>query len=238
MSLALWQARQQAMRLELPRLTAIVDPLQPARGLHDIHIDGIPTSPARVLQVELPPAEQPGIDAFVRAGDLAITYAERPAPAMRTQVYWRAGSHAQQDAIAAIELLVSVQTSLLDSCPRLVARSELFVDEVLCLDDTGRGQSAIPANEPCGYLFRPAGQEFSYAEMIHPADAHGTRLESQAVDGGQRVELSHQLFAERLEKGVILRARVLGLWVDRAGDQDAAAKHFQAFLAAKLPLTT
>ena len=153
---------------------------------------------------------------------------------MRTQVYWRAGSHAQQDAIAAIELLVSVQTSLLDSCPRLVARSELFVDEVLCIDDTGRaGNRQSPRTSRAGYLFRPAGQDFSYAEMIHPADAHGTRLESQAVDRGQRVELSHQLFAERLEKGVILRARVLGLWLDRAGDQDAAAKHFQAFLAAR-----
>jgi hypothetical protein len=87
-------------------------------------------------------------------------------------------------------------------------------------------------------LFRLAGCNFSYAEIVHPAGAHGTKLQARPEGAGQRVQLGHRLFAERLEKGVILRARALGLWIDRAGDEDAAAQHFQAFMAAELPLTT
>ncbi len=52
------------------------------------------------------------------------------------------------------------------------------------------------------------------------------------------MQLAHQLFAERLEKGVILRARVLGVLVDRDGDLAAAARHYENFVSAAPPLTT
>ncbi len=64
------------------------------RGLHKLCVDDKPLADASVLQVSLAPVEPSTaaaqVDYFLRGRDLAITYAERPQPAMRTQIYWRA----------------------------------------------------------------------------------------------------------------------------------------------------
>jgi hypothetical protein len=187
------------------------------------------------------------MDCFVRGGDLAITYSDRPQAAMRTQIYWRAAP-GTQGTIATIELLVSVQTSLLDSCPTMTTSSQIPADQSLVWDDQTSGTfrelskcapPAGPGNQQphaCGYLYRLRDCHFSYAEMAHPADTQGTCCELPDKSQRHDASLCHTLFAERLEKGVILRARVLGVFLDRAGDEEAAAAHFAAFLAADPPL--
>jgi hypothetical protein len=163
---------------------------------------------------------------------------------MRSQIYWRVAPTTNATA-AAIESLISVQTSLLDSCPTLVSSSELVVGSAFRLQGAGfestveiaaaaRGTTFDHSAEPGGFLFR-LEHDVSYAELVHPADCERSRVE---IDGAGRARLSHELFPSRLEKGVILRARVLGVLLPRAGDREAAAKHFAAFLAADLPLTT
>ena len=87
-------------------------------------------------------------------------------------------------------------------------------------------------------MIRLENAGLSYAQMIHPRDARETTLRSASETGPQTVELRHQLFAQRLEKGVILRATALGVLLDRANDCAAAALHYAAFLAEQLPLTT
>jgi hypothetical protein len=179
-----------------------------------------------------------------RGGDLAVTYADRPQQAMRAQIYWRAASHERRGAIAAVELVVSVETSLLDSNPSIAASSHVPAEESLALVDPRSGTFArvadltahgTPTNQPAGYLLRVPGGKLSYAEIVHPGDAHASDC-AIAQQGTHR--LGHRLFAARLEKGVILRARVLGLVLDRSGDENAVIEHYAAFEASALPLTT
>jgi hypothetical protein len=169
---------------------------------------------------------------------------------MRAQLYWRAGVHERHGAIVAIELLASVQTNLFDSCPKLAVRSQLVASEAYRMADAARGSfvGIVPPGDdflpddspdvPQCYLFRLPGRQYSYAEMVHPADSRHSNWEGWLHGADYRLQLRHELFAERLEKGVILRARVLGVLLDREDDKAAAARHWNAFLHEALPLTT
>ncbi len=244
----LWHAANDLVRLQTPRLTAVVDRSRPAAGMHDIAIDGESLGDLQLLGVDLTldaaASGDVARDFFVRGGDLAVAYMDQPQPAARTQVYWRVANPPK--TVVSVQLLVSVQTNRLDGCPKLGVRSRLTSDSVLRLDDTAFGAfvPAAPRRESerttsaCGFLFRLPGDRFSFAQFVHPADARTTNLTMQSASGSQGCELDHELFAEHLEKGVILRARVLGLLLERANDQEAAAEHFASFLAADLPLTT
>jgi hypothetical protein len=249
----MWHADNSTLRFELARFSAAVHPRNPADGVRDVCVDGIGLAQFRPLCVVIPPAESrdapepvsplpaADVDFYIRGGDLIATYFNRPARAMRTQIYWRTATHRSAGAIAALELVVSVQTNLLDSCPRITARSAIPASEVLQLADPDRGTfgsaNSRQLSAPC-YLFRLANGKYSYVQIVHPGDAQQSDLQSQAEGGAGCVELRHELFSPKLEKGVILRARVLGLLVDRAGDEAAAAGHYAAFLSQDLPLTT
>jgi hypothetical protein len=243
-----WRLDARTASLRLARLSAVVHPLQPELGLDELHIDGRPISGACCpLGVDLF-AEQRSflsstVEQYVRGGDLVATYADCPMAALRTQVYWRVASHPVEGAIAAIELVISVQTSLLDSSPRLATRSTFRADEAICLSQLDSVKEFGEGNSSC-HLYRLVDSPFSYAEMVHPAQSQASALDAPASAGATgeveppRLELRHELFCERLEKGVILRARVLGIFLDRQHDLDAAAAHYAAFLAAEPPLTT
>ena len=251
----LWVDLEHALaRLQLNRFSAVIDPRNPAGGLADARVDGGELAGFRPLGVELsavtPHDAQAGIERYVRGGDLVVTYADRPAPAMRAQLYWRAGAHQRHGAIAAIELVVSVQTSLLDSFPNLAVRTQLVASEAYRLADAARGSFASivpPSNDaaaddspeaPQCYLFRLPGGQYSYTEMVHPADGRQSLWDGWLHGIDYRMQLRHGFFAQRLEKGVILRSRVLGVLLDRENDKTAAAAHWTSFLQEALPLTT
>jgi hypothetical protein len=73
--------------------------------------------------------------------------------------------------------------------------------------------------------------------MVHPADFQHDELLRNSVQQ-QAAYLRHRLFPEPLEKGVILRARVRGVFVPRDGDTQIAAECFDAFAATEPPLST
>jgi hypothetical protein len=250
----LWQADDSKMCLRLERFSAIVDPLDPAKGLHGLLADRQVLSHGQLLQIDLPflnlPCTSSSVDCYVRGGDLVATYPEETQTAVRAQIYWRAASHPIANALAAIEVVASVQTSLLDSCPTITTRSEVVASEAFQLVSLERGafadliakpdRSEVSGSSdfPQCYLFRLPSSKYSYAEMVHPVDAHDSNWDGWLQGTDFRLQLSHRLFRERLEKGVILRARVLGVLLDRDGDQDATARHYAAFLNEELPLTT
>jgi hypothetical protein len=245
---------KRAVRVRLERFHATVDPWNPSAGLGDAQVDGRAIAGFHPFGIELPAIElrdaQQRVEWYVRAGDLVVTYADQPAPAMRSQIYWRAAAHERQGAIAALSLVASVQTSLLDSCPTLSVRSQLVASEAFQMSEAERGSftnlvpffDASAPNDalapPHCYLFRLPGRQYSYAEMIHPSDQRETSWDGWLHGTDYRLQLRHELFASQLEKGVILRARVLGVLLDRQGDKAAAAAHWASFLRDELPLTT
>ena len=230
-----WHVELLAAKLGMPRLVATLDLERPERGLQALAVDGDPLGDVQLLAVQLSPVlpatgqstVRPTIvDSFARGDDMAVTYAERPQPAMQTQVYWRA--HQPAGAIAAVELLVSVQTGLLDSCPHVSTSSRLVEGEVLPLENVAA---------PGATLFRLHGGKLSYAEVAHPSgDCVSDVHRANSAQG--TAHISHRLFQDRLEKGVILRARVLGVLIDQADDERLATRLLAEFLRTPAPLTT
>jgi hypothetical protein len=247
MQAAPWQLDGYQARLALGGgLSGNVDLLQPAAGLqfhwqNRIHIVA--------LGVELPPVKpsEAGalIDAWVRGGDLVATYSQ--GEKRRGQIYWRVQScdDAAAASVPTLELIASVQTSLLDSDPALGVRSLVAAQEVLRLTDDPNGRldvihfdeggatSVAASSTPACFVFRLG--EMSYLEMVHPVDFTGSSL--QRLPDGQ-IELSHRLFRGRLEKGVILRSRLRGLFVPREQDAALARRCYASFAASEPPLTT
>ena len=233
-----WQIDGSIARLRLPRVSAQVDFIRPADGVHSIAMGDTKLSGQSWLGVELS-GERPTIDeidAYVRGSDLIVTYAETPSRPLRAQVYWRAIESVRRGTLAAIELVASVQTSLLDACPRLSAQSFVAAGEIVSLGEAALSTSHSDSLERVarGVLIRPSRTNYSYVEMIAGDAVDDEHLETS----GSRVHIEHGLFADWLEKGVILRTRVRGVLVERDADLASANAELDEFLAATLPLTT
>lgn len=189
------------------------------------------------------------IDCYVRGGDLIATYAEESQRPYAPQVYWRAigpSTSSVGPAVALLELLVSVQTPLLDAQPEMSATSRIPAVEVFHLRDAENGRfsplemgaaQTIDSHSTTGcLLLRLADGRRSYVEMVHPLDfVQGRLCVTAAAD--DTVLLSHTLIDCRMEKGVIIRARLRGCFFDRADDMAAATRQYEEFAGSALPLS-
>lgn len=248
---ATWSLHADQARLQLGALAAVIDLRNPQRGLFDITLAGQPVSRQQLLGIHLEPASSLGsaplLDRYVRGADLITTYAETPFRPVRVQVYW-CGTTCVCDGleIPRIELQALVQTSRLETAPHLGTATELTGGDVrrltACGNDAfervesapGEPASLDPQDGPGCFVFRIPGLRWSYVELIHPADFHHAELTAD----GATVQLAQRLFGEQLEKGVILRSRLRGLYVPRDRDEVLAARAYADFSAAAPPLTT
>lgn len=243
-----WDFKRPRAGLRLGPLEATVDIEYPRRGLQQPALTGQELAGLEALCVALPgePPEGPEVivDAYTRGRDLVVTYAQTPRRTVRPQLYWR-GTHLATEAGEAVgvELIFSMQTSLLESCPqasivnRLPAGTTRRLTSVESGDFAAMEQSgAAEAGETGLFLFEPTGAEWGFALLIEPND-----LVSASLGGpSERSTLSLQLFPESLEKGVIRRARLAGLWMP-PGTQDfsqLAVECYTQFTREPLPLST
>ncbi len=253
MSHATWTLQDSAAFAQFSSLAARLEPCRPQSGLSDLRWRGKTLNGHQILGVELPSAngesaDETLIDCYPRGSDLIATYAQTPERPSRIQIYWRAASfHVGDREAAIVDLQVSVQTNLLDSHPRLQAFSRLPRGEVRRLVDASAGVFAplsisasgpavlAPEQGPGCLLFRWPQSDASYLEMIHPSDFGRDDL---AAYEDERLQLKHGLFPGSLEKGVILRARIRGGYLDNADDELVAAAAYREFLDSPPPLTT
>jgi hypothetical protein len=243
----MWELVDDVATFSLPSLTGRINVLEPWRGLQSPAWKGtaLPAS-VSVLQVdarELIAANRLPLEVYVRQSDLIATYAPSEGRNVQSQIYWRAS---QSATVASVELIISAQTHLLDSRPSLLALTSLPGGQViqlaagadqfaeLSLDDRSRADY-LPEQVTPLFLFRPHAATYSYAEMVQPADFAGASLE---LRGGELLRFSHHLFAERLEKGVIRRVRLRGIFLPRQGDLEQALVSYREFIGSPLPLTT
>jgi hypothetical protein len=201
------------------------------------------------LPVSLEQAEQPTwplADAYVRGSDLVATYQAREDWPYATQIYWSAAeSGGVQERRSCLSLLVSLQTSLLDTWPTMFIASRLVADEVLLvtcesgelaeIKSLGRGNHRVrPVTSTCCVLSRLAGLPFSYAEIMPASDMREVVIDR----GDDACHVCWELFAEFLEKGVIRRARMQSMVVPRASDVEHAAAACREVEQRPLPLTS
>lgn len=252
MTLSTWELNGHLARLHSDQLSAEVDLARPAEGVFHIRVAGTHVNDMRVLGVAMPSpvagqADAIG-DAYVRAAELTAAYDASGDWPVRVDAVWRrVNRSSHHEFVAAIELLVSVRTDSLNSQPRMAVESTFSGGEVALAADRNADRFepfssstvdlASAGQDACRgcIVFRPTGSDLSYVEMVHPADFRQDEL----VGGGDTpFRVRHHLFDDSLEKGVVLRARLRGVFVPRGSDTQLASEQYAAFRASEPPLGT
>jgi hypothetical protein len=171
---------------------------------------------------------------------LVVRYCPTAAERFSPQVHWR--FQAAEQAVG-VEVIISMQTDLLDSRPMVESASSFSVGQLLGAAD--QGASFRKATEPGRtewstampvLLFRPSDASSSYIEMAYPPDVVGFWM--QSGEDADRHESGFRLLHEHLEKGVIRRLRVAGWFVPRDDDCQRASQLFNRLVHSAPPLTT
>jgi hypothetical protein len=195
----------------------------------------------------VPPASAKGPlqlhDLYVRGCDLVASYDQIPGAEVQPQLYWRLLQHAALEAIG-VEVLISMQTSLLHSDPKCAIESALPGVRTAVWDQASKLWRHSEENSNfhlqlarqsrgCVSWFSPAKENYSYVEIVYPDD-----VVAQDLTLGR---CQTAFFAEPLEKGVIRRGRVAGWLVPNARLMSGPTAALQLLDAAReepLPLTT
>lgn len=166
----------------------------------------------------------PLADAYVRGRDLVARYEPLPSWPIGLELYWRVVE--STESRFTLDLQISVNTGLLDGDPQLATRTEL--------------RAVVPRHEtadnplPSGMAVCKTSDDGLYAEMIHPTDFCGQRIERS---GGDTI-IEHSVFRERLEKGVIRRARLRAALLSAPASQQEALALYEQFAAEDPDLST
>jgi hypothetical protein len=188
----------------------------------------------------------PVAEAYLRGSDLVASYTARDDWPFSPQIYWCADTVEPMPGLAgSLSLIVSVQTHLLDTWPRIVVTSRLACEEMLAVSPGGsrhvrplspaRHETLRPTGEACCIIWRLSELPFSYAEIVPAGDCRALRLWRD--DAGE-CRAEWELLADFLEKGVIRRARLHSAFLARENDIESALAYCEAVQQRPLPLTT
>jgi hypothetical protein len=219
---------------------------QPSRGLKDLTWNRRKSvfAPLQLMCGTDHPACR-RIEAYIRGEDLVANYEESDSPLGTPQIYWRVRHDPLASAVG-IEVILSKQTSLLDSQPKSSVHScggELWYATVLESNAFSRfsaGQPTVHIDRESStnqlFLFRDEHLQLSYLQMVHPSDFDSVVLTDQGGPSGWW-HLMSLLFPDRLEKGVIRRARICGWFLPAEDDLAVAVELARRFIDEPLPLT-
>ena len=242
-----WTLSGTQARLRLPHFEAAIDLGRADAGLGDVKVESVVCHDLSLLGVFAPnltldsTASEP-LDSYVRENDLVATFGESDGQKRRLQAYWRVVPFDATTADAIVlELVVSVQTDLLESHPAMFVVSKFPSGELLpfAADDDGECQVVgdNASERPADFmLIRPAGSNVSFMQASHPEDCVNTEIVSSA-DQSAGIAMRHAMFAEQLEKGVIRRSRVRVAMLRREEDDKLASRCFRQFAASEPVLT-
>ena len=159
---------------------------------------------------------------WIRGGDVTAVYEPGDARHLRATAMWRLAPFtpgASDGRVAVWELVVSAQTSLLESDPTLAVVSDVAATDVRRLAANG--------------LIVRRGDGSSALVVVHPDDLRTISFEQ----AGGRATICCRLFSAAIEKGVLLRSRVLAAIGPTANDT-AWATAVAADFAASPPILT
>ncbi len=208
---------------------------RPAAGLV-ITTGPQPASVDHLLGLDLT-ASCPPSDHWLRGSDITAIYEPSDSRSLRATALWRL--RACDAATAAWELIASAQTAILDSDPAVSVVADVAATDVRWLEATAPGSgwsplaptATLPARTAAVLAIRPTGSVVLFAP--HPDDA--TQVDASWDQG--RLRLSCRLFTRQLEKGVLLRSRVLAA-CGTARDTAWADRLLADFFASPPPLST
>jgi hypothetical protein len=187
-------------------ISAAIDLDQPRQGIA-LAGEGAPSA-STLLGLDLR-SECRLTDHWLRGDDVTAVYESADARHLRTTAMWRL--HRSDGATRAWELIASAQTSLLQSDSVLAVVSEIDATDILWgtyRDGAMQWHAAESADATCVLLGRSGATgsgDTSVLVAAHPGDAR----RMTARRDGTRVVVECWLFSTALEKGVLLRSRVL-----------------------------
>ena len=177
-------------------------------------------------------------DHWLRGDDLVAVYEPADARRLRATAMWRPLQVPVARACNAWELTLSAQTAIVNSDSALAVTAEVADGDLRWSRDASRPSWASGAELPpdaAGILIRcrTAAPAPAVLFAAHPADAR--RLLVRRTAG--RMAITCWLFSSAIEKGVLLRGRVLAA-VGPGEDAEAwASALVTAFAASPPPLT-
>lgn len=242
----MWSVKEhQAQWIDDHRVLSL-DLHHPEKGISRAAVNGSTLAGAQLLQMLFHPAQSASMkfsDHYIRERDLVATY---QAESFTPQIYWRIQTH--EDArILGCEIVLSLQTHLLDVTPRITLTGNLPHGDVEQLSEKSAQFQPLSLTDndthfkpnpslPGVFLFRCLASETSFVLLIHPSDYTAAKMRiSHSSDQGIRWE--QELLTERLEKGVIRRGRLCVLFVPHDRDRDFARDCYGRMTAEAPPLT-
>ncbi len=203
-----WQLQQQDATLRMAGLHGQVDLRRPEQGIGQLVYQGNPLLGFLLgIAAEEKQALGPIREQYARGSDLVVCYDQTlHAQPYSLQICWRATLDEERQI--RIELIVSLQTDLLENHPSLLASSRL------------KSQPLPPTTCPKhSAIFRLPDGETSYLEVVATSDSVGQGVHPGSDGTGQ----SHwPLGGDFLEKGVLRRARIRGQFVPQDRDIELA----------------
>jgi hypothetical protein len=247
---AAWSLNGNVAELNCGAFRARVDSSRPDAGLQDARYENHWVARA-MMSARRADGEQAKAwplapaETYVRGNDLVATYQPTSDWPFSPQLYWRAATLSEVDGVlASASLLVSVQTDLLDTCPRIAVGTQLSNGEVLVVsrnesrepkvDQINGTQTISGTKQDYCILSRPADSAFSYVEVMPRSDFHEIWLRCDSTG----IAFEWRLFADFLEKGVIRRALVHASFMPRENDIERTVACCEASKQLELPLTT
>lgn len=223
---ARWMLAGTAATARTAATEARLDLAVPAAGLA-VGTDGIPD---HLLGVDLRTPAGPPTDHWVRGPDLTAVYEPDDARRLRATAMWRV----HPADVAAWELVVSAQTALLHADAALAVVSDVACAEARWARPAGNAAACRWEPLPSGGRL-PVEAAFVLARRattsvvvaVHPQDPR--RIEFARAAG--RALVTCGIFPAAIEKGVILRSRVLAALGPAAGDEAWAADICTMFAA-------
>lgn len=173
------------------------------------------------------------VDHWVRGDDCVAVYEPADPRRLRATAMWRSLGGEPP----AWEVIVSAQTSLVESDSSIAVRCRLAAGDLLAgrhaaggVAWAAPGAGVFPPEATCLLVRR---REHAALVAVHPADAR--QITFQLGEG--RVDVACWLFSAALEKGVLLRSRVLAA-IGPATETGWADGLVTRFAASPPPLTT
>jgi hypothetical protein len=248
----MWTAENQHWRFNHPGLQARWNLASPEDGLGDIQLNDKALPNIRILQCRnSSSAGEPEdflVDHYIREDDLVATYIQTPKRANRKQIYLRRAGFLYGQSLTGMEIIFSMQTDRLDGDPQLQIRGELPISRLHALVNAAapRWQTIetpsealeLPSSEFCGaFVTELADSKIIYAQIIDPSDFLGARL-IKLSEETDVYSLSLPVFGSALEKGVIRRGRVTGLFFEADDALDQVLRFYQWYRESAPPLAT
>ena len=230
---AAWRAHGRRMTDAGSIIPAVINLDHPRQG---ITLDGPGSVFDTVLGLDLR-ADCRLTDHWLRGADITAIYESADPRHLRTTAMWRL--HPSEGATRTWELVVSAQTSLLQSDSVLAVVSEIDATDILwgtCRDGAVLWHADPSPEATCVLLTRGRSAGSAGTSVLvaaHPGDARRVTVRND----GDRVVVECWLFSTELEKGVLLRSRVLAA-IGPTGNAMEWAGDVAARFAASPPILT